>query len=82
MNDVERCEWNPVLDMAAESPHLDGDCENEATLSVGSGRGFHQNWHLCESCAKRPRFRRYRVRVRIGQKATKDGTWGKRIEAR
>jgi hypothetical protein len=40
-------------------------CPNEATLSVGSGKN---NWHLCESCAAMPEFRRYRRRVPLKER--------------
>lgn len=60
------CEWDPVRE--APSDYIDcGDtvehrgCDNSATLSVG----VRKNWHLCESCAAKPRFKRYRKRVSL-----------------
>lgn len=50
------CEWDPDGDV----PALAGrDSHAEATLSVGV-RPF--NWHLCETCAKMPRFDGLKVR--------------------
>lgn len=63
---VELCDWDPTYGVPAEQElNLDGSvkahhgCTNVATVSVG-GR---QNWHLCESCAALPRFRRFTKRV-------------------
>lgn len=58
------CEWNPEEDKPAEC-HLTNPeeshigCKNEATIAVGA----NGQWHLCESCAKLPRFKRFRVRI-------------------
>lgn len=65
----ERCEWNPEANSPAEAEHWrrigvrSPGCANPAVWSVGAGTN---NWHLCESCAALPRFKRYRSRVRIG----------------
>lgn len=56
---MDRCEWNPALSTMALDPPRPDDCPNEAVLSVGRGAG---NWHLCESCAMAPEFKRYRRR--------------------
>lgn len=50
----ERCEWNPRVDRPAQTPPAEGDCENNATLSVG----VVDNWHLCKPCSDRPVFAR------------------------
>jgi len=49
------CEWNPVT----SEPAKEGDVPHAAAVvSVGAdGR-----WHLCESCAALPKFKRLRVR--------------------
>ena len=62
---MERCEWNPVLKQAAFDPPLPTDCPNEATVSVGE----RKNWHLCESCAALPEFRRFRRRRNLRKDA-------------
>lgn len=60
------CEWDPARNQPAEATMRRGKfasyrgCDEVATLSVGTGAG---NWHLCESCAALPRFKRYRRRV-------------------
>ena len=51
-----RCEWDPANNRPAGG---DDQCPNTATLGVGTGRN---NWHLCESCAVLPRFKRLRRR--------------------
>jgi len=55
----ERCEWNPRFHEPSSEPPAPGDCQNVAMLCVGRS----PSWHVCESCAAEPRFRRYRVRV-------------------
>ncbi len=54
------CEWNPTTSEPAKQgdpPHA------EAVVSVGAdGR-----WHLCESCAALPKFKRLRVRKPLGR---------------
>jgi hypothetical protein len=54
----ERCEWNAILGVPALDPPSFSDCKNEAVVSLGK-RG---EWHLCESCAALPRFKRFTVR--------------------
>lgn len=51
------CEWNPREDRPA---FVDDDDElhGEATVIVGADG----KWHLCESCARLPRFARHRKR--------------------
>ena len=48
----ERCEWYPEIDELAPSGLI--GCQNEATVSVGTGK---QNLHLCDSCATLSRFK-------------------------
>lgn len=63
---TEYCEWNPERGTPATMERTDGTrspwvrhgCPQEATVSLGRGG----NWHLCETCATLPAFRRYRVR--------------------
>jgi len=58
----DKCEWNPVLDepaMVRNGEHV--GCQNDATISVG----YEDNWHLCESCAALPRFRRKTRRIAL-----------------
>lgn len=57
---TERCEWDPE----AHRGRYEGEgCPNPSTVSVG-----HQGiWHLCDSCAALPRFKRYKVLHRIGE---------------
>ena len=65
----ERCEWNqddscPAMTETLRAHHVHpSGCPNEAVWSVGVGTN---NWHLCESCAGLPRFKRLRSRVWIG----------------
>lgn len=54
----ERCEWNPRFNEPSSEPQAPGDCENNAAVCVGRS----PTWHLCESCAALPRFKRFRVR--------------------
>lgn len=65
---MEICEWNPkthhpaMIQYSARLPK-EGQrigCTNEAVLSVGTGQF---NFHLCESCAALPEFKRKRKRV-------------------
>lgn len=58
MPERELCEWWPDRD----EPAVPGEgCADEATLSVGVSK----NWHLCDSCADLPRFRRMSRRGRL-----------------
>lgn len=55
------CEWNPVADREAfvgDPPH------GQATVMVGTDGKYH----LCESCARLPRFARFRVRRPLGRR--------------
>lgn len=55
---TELCEWNPE---AGRGSYEGEGCPNPAAVSVG-----HQgSWHLCDSCAALPRFKRYKVRRRL-----------------
>lgn len=57
---LDPCDWDPEHDDLAYS---DGaGCPNEAVWSVGS----KTNYHLCDSCARLPRFKAFRKRVYIG----------------
>jgi hypothetical protein len=63
------CEWDPVrgepanyFDHGEWVEHL--GCDNQSTLSVGA----NGKWHLCESCAALPEFKRYRKRVSLKRK--------------
>ena len=56
---VELCEYNPVAGNASYGGQMEGDCLNEATVCLGN----NPSWHLCESCAGLPRFKRFRRRV-------------------
>jgi hypothetical protein len=56
---TDRCEYNPTTKSASYGGEMEGDCENEAVLSVGN----KPNWHLCESCAALPQFKRFRSRT-------------------
>ena len=60
------CEWNPEKNRPSQyltgriysrSGKTDG-CQNEATVCVG----YNGKWHLCESCASLPIFKKYRKR--------------------
>lgn len=55
---MNRCEWNPARNAPSTDPPSEGDCPNEATVSVGRA----DTYHLCESCAALPRFARRKVR--------------------
>jgi len=58
----ERCEWNPVTHAGAFDPPTPTDCKNAATVVLGR-RG---EWHVCETCAADPSFKRFRVRKHRG----------------
>jgi hypothetical protein len=60
---IERCEWDPEHNMPARdlTGRYFSGCTNEATQSVGRA----ENWHLCDSCAALPRFKKFRYRVRL-----------------
>lgn len=64
-----QCEWNPVYgEPAWGSPFPNaGECPNEATVVLGA----EVAWHLCASCAKLPRFRRFAVRRELERKGVK-----------
>lgn len=49
---MSECEWNPATGTAA---NMDDPTHGVATVSVGDGK-----WHLCESCAALPQFKRYK----------------------
>jgi hypothetical protein len=62
---IELCEWDPERSMPAcevGGKYYSG-CKNEANQSVGRA----ENWHLCDSCAALPRFKKFRYRVRLGK---------------
>ena len=56
----EVCEWNPTLQKPAVTGNEPTDCKNEARVSIGAKAS--DNWHLCESCAALPAFKKYRHR--------------------
>lgn len=56
---IELCEYNPVTADASYGGRAEGDCPNEASVCLGKD----PSWHLCESCAALPRFKRFRRRV-------------------
>jgi hypothetical protein len=58
----ERCEWNPRFDVPALDPPAPSDCQREAVVCLGDGE-----WHLCKSCAARPRFKRFKRRTALKQ---------------
>lgn len=64
---MELCEWDPERNQPAEE--VKGEwhhgCPNPATWIIGRGM---RNWHLCESCSKLPRFKRFRVRQYRGER--------------
>jgi hypothetical protein len=63
---IEDCEWNPLRDEPAteqKSTNQRWGCARPAMWSVGRV----ENWHLCDECAKLPRFKRLRRRVRLNQ---------------
>lgn len=53
------CEYNPEKKAPATLLPSEGDCKNEATVSVGAAG----EWHLCDSCAALPFFKRLRKRT-------------------
>jgi len=62
---MNKCEWNPEANESACATYDSNNyvenhygCQNEATIMVGA----NGQWHLCESCAKLPKFKRFRVR--------------------
>ena len=59
---VELCEWDPEHSKpgyTGQGVHI--GCQNPATWSIGK----YPNWHLCDSCAALPEFKRYRKRERL-----------------
>lgn len=57
---TDGCEWNP----GGDRPAYDGDAhhlEARAEVIVGADG----QWRLCGSCARLPRFARFRVRKAI-----------------
>jgi hypothetical protein len=59
---AEACEWDPVHDRPAAHVVADDPTQHaEAVWSVG----VRPSWHLCESCAALPRFKRFRRRSRL-----------------
>lgn len=60
---MAECEYNPRQGRAK----YEGEpCHNEATVSVGADG----KWHLCESCAALPDFKRFRSRRPIKPSTT------------
>ena len=57
---MAKCEWNPRYNRPAMAAPQQGDCQNEATASVGSGM---DNYHLCASCGSLPPFLRMKKRA-------------------
>lgn len=49
---MARCEWNPGTQRGATDPASEGDCPNDAKVSLGATA----RWHLCETCASLPPF--------------------------
>lgn len=65
---MSTCEWNRV----EQRPTRGDDAhQSEATIMVGA----QGQWHLCDSCAALPEFKRYRVRklLRRSQAASPRG---------
>lgn len=67
MNDVEiarlergyeTCEWNPVEKRGAYTGNDSGACKRVARICVGASG----TWHLCETCAALPEFKRFKAR--------------------
>lgn len=58
----ELCEWWPEKGEPATGVPGEG-CTNEATLSIGASA--KTNYHLCDSCADLPKFRRMARRGRL-----------------
>lgn len=59
----ERCEWNPLTNEASYGGSAEGDCPNESWWSIGSTN--KKNFHLCDSCAALPKFKRFTHRTPI-----------------
>jgi hypothetical protein len=57
----ERCEWNPTRNRLTWSN--ENDCPNRATVCLG----HNPSYHLCDSCASLPRFKRYRKRTSLSE---------------
>ena len=53
---AELCDWDPKRDIPAWG---DDGCKNPAVWSVG----VKENWHLCETCAALPQFKKFRNRI-------------------
>lgn len=53
---MSQCEWDPDLKKPARA---ESGCKRSAVFGVGTGRN---NFHLCESCAALPRFKRFKKR--------------------
>lgn len=51
------CDWNPKYSVVS-GVTSDGACKNPAEISIGR----YGIYHLCESCAKLPKFKRFKVR--------------------
>lgn len=64
---MARCEFNPTTGRPATDPPSEGDCRNEATVSLGA-KG---KWHVCESCAKHPVLMKLRRKRPLGAKERK-----------
>jgi hypothetical protein len=54
-----RCEYNPARQRPATDPPSEGDCPNDAAVSLGADGAYH----VCASCADLPELKRYRVRT-------------------
>lgn len=57
---MSACEWDPIANQLLGE---DEPSHAEATWSVGSSTD--KNWHLCDACAARPRFKRFTARTRL-----------------
>jgi hypothetical protein len=59
------CDWNPKENKPSE--YITGSygptngCQNETTVRIGSKKV----WHLCDSCAALPVFKKYRSRKKL-----------------
>jgi hypothetical protein len=59
------CEWNPAENQEAyttDKPHAN------AIWQIGT----NTTWHLCDQCARLPRFRKYKKRDLLKNKKTID----------